>query len=307
MSGGMEKVIRHLDVNPVGRDGVGPRPAFLDDLDEFLGDVHAPTVGPAVFEPAGKLLRCVVVEHVHVEFALMRQAGEREVAGAEEPDDGVDGVRAEAEVELGVERVPKEQLHDHLAGLELRGETAQTGFILIRGRAEGELGAELLRQLALQPDDGLLADLLLMRQQAVGLPEFLLRHTLHPDKQSALAALAARPLVNQRINRLPAAQIEIANAEVRAVGEFKGLPQGGQQLLRDVIEDARHGCSLARESALSGMACPPWDYRCLEKKRGMSTHAPSQAPLRAHRGALSTRPQRGVHQAMSSVSKLAVS
>ena len=40
-----------------------------------------------------------------------------------------------------------------------------------------------------------------------------------------------------------------------------------------------------------------------ENKRDVSTHAPRQAPLRAHRGALSTRPRRGVHQAMSSVSK----
>ena len=33
--------------------------------------------------------------------------------------------------------------------------------------------------------------------------------------------------------------------------------------------------------------------RCLKKRGSVSTHAPPQAPLRAHEGALSTRPQSG--------------
>ena len=58
-----------------------------------------------------------MVEHVHVEFALLGEAGEREIARAEKAGDGIVRVGAEAEVELGVERVAKEKLHDNLARL----------------------------------------------------------------------------------------------------------------------------------------------------------------------------------------------
>ena len=47
--------------------------------------------------------------------------------------------------------------------------------------------------------------------------------------------------------------------------------------------------------------------RCLKKRGSVSTHAPPQAPLRAHEGALSTRPQRGRASSESFVTKLAVS
>ena len=74
------QVIGHLDVDVIGRRAFGPRPAFVNDLDEFLGDVHAPLVAPAVVKPLLKFLGGVLVEDVHVEFALVGQAGEREIA-----------------------------------------------------------------------------------------------------------------------------------------------------------------------------------------------------------------------------------
>ena len=71
-------------------------------------------------------------------------------------------------------------------------------------------------------------------------------------------ALAARPLLDKTVNRLPAAQIEVADAEVSALRDEKRLLQGGKQIGFDVVEDSRHGCSLACESALSG-DCPCGD------------------------------------------------
>ena len=47
---------------------------------------------------------------------------------------------------------------------------------------------------------------------------------LHPDEETTLRALAARPFFGQAVNRFPAAQIEIANAKVGALGDFKRIP-----------------------------------------------------------------------------------
>jgi len=51
-----------------------------------------------------------VVEDVHIELALMREPGEREVAAAEIADDGVDRIGAEKKIELGVKRMVEESL-----------------------------------------------------------------------------------------------------------------------------------------------------------------------------------------------------
>ena len=147
-----------------------------------------------------------MVENVHVEFALVGQAGEREIAGAEKAGDGVVGVGAEAEVELGVKRVAEKELHDNLARLELSGEAAKARFVVVGGRAEGELCAKLLGETPLQANDRLLADLVFLRQKAVGEAQFVLRQPLHADEKATLVARLTRPLVNHAINRFPAAQ-----------------------------------------------------------------------------------------------------
>jgi hypothetical protein len=46
----------------------------------------------------------------------------------------------------------------------------------------------------------------------------------------------------QRINGFPAAQIEVAHAKVRVLGNLQRFPQGWQEVKSDVVKDARHGC-----------------------------------------------------------------
>ena len=60
-----------------------------------------------------------------------------------------------------------------------------------------------------------------------------------------LATLAAGPLFNQRVDRFPAAQIEIADAEVGALGDLKRVPQRWQEVGGDVVEYAAT-CSAVR-------------------------------------------------------------
>ena len=98
-----------------------------------------------------ELVAGVVVEDVDVELALRREAGQRQVAAAEEADLRVVRVLAVEQVELGVQRVPKEQLDAHLAAAELLGEPAQARLVGVGRDAEGELLAELLGETRLQP------------------------------------------------------------------------------------------------------------------------------------------------------------
>jgi len=47
-------------------------------------------------------------------------------------------------------------------------------------------------------------------------------------------------LFHKVVNRLPSAEIEVADAEIRAVGDLQGGPKRGEQVELDVIEDAGH-------------------------------------------------------------------
>jgi len=224
----------------IGRQAFRPRPTFVKDLDELLCDVDTPLVAPAVIEPLGELLGGVMVEHIHIEFALFGEAGEREIAGAKKACNGIVRVRAEAKVELGVERVPEMELHDHLARLELRREPAQARLVIVGWGSNRELRTELLGQPALQADDRLIAHLVLMWQEAVGFAQLLLRQPLHAHKKAALLARAARPLIHKVVDRLPTAQVEVADAEIGAVGDFERRPQRRKQVDLNIVEDAGH-------------------------------------------------------------------
>ena len=52
--------------------------------------------------------------------------------------------------------------------------------------------------------------------------------------------LTAGPLFDPRVDVLPAAQVEVADAEVRAVGDVQRLSRAGRRCRVDVVEDARH-------------------------------------------------------------------
>ena len=102
------------------------------------------------------------------------------------------------------------------------------------------MGAKLLGEPPLQSDDSLLADLVLLRQEAIGEPQLVLGEPLHADEEAALGPLAARPLFDQGVDRFPAAQIEIADAEVGALGDLERVPERWQEVGGDVVKDARH-------------------------------------------------------------------
>jgi len=76
-----------------------------------------------------------------------------------------------------------------------------------------------------------------------------LRQTLHADEEPTLGTLAARPIVYEAVYSLPAAQVEVADAEVRALAKGKRFLQGGQEWFCYVVKDPWHGM---------GMGCLWW-------------------------------------------------
>ena len=70
----MGEVVRHLEIDVVGRYQRFSRPTLFDDLDQLVGDVHTVAVVPSILEPLLELESGIVVEHVHVQLALSLEA-----------------------------------------------------------------------------------------------------------------------------------------------------------------------------------------------------------------------------------------
>ena len=87
-------------------------------------------------------------------------------------------------------------------------------------------------------------------RQTVGEAYPLVRQPLHADEQPAASPGAARPSFDVFVDGAPAAQIEIADAEIRALGHGQGLRQRGEQVLFDVVEDSRHAPGSSRYSRI---------------------------------------------------------
>ena len=139
-------MISHLDVNLIGGQALRPRPTFVNHLDKFFGDVHAPFVGPTVFEPLREFVGGIMIQNIDIEFALTGQTSKGQVAGPEKPGNGATRISSEAEVQLGVKRVAKKEFYNHLLRLQLRRQTAKTSLILISWRTEGKLCPKFLGQ-----------------------------------------------------------------------------------------------------------------------------------------------------------------
>ncbi len=160
-----------------------------------------------------------MIKHVHVQLALSGQSGQGEVAAAEIADDGIDRVRAEEQVEFGVQGVLDEQFDDDFLRLDLTGQASQALFILIGRCADAELVAELLRQRLLQTERRSVVHASRCCSEAQGGAKVFRRERLHADQQAAAVAVAAGPFLHVIMELTPPAKVEIADAEIRAPAE----------------------------------------------------------------------------------------
>ena len=90
---------------------------------------------------------------------------------------------------------------------------------------------------------GLVVEPVCGRGEAACAAQLFVGQVLHTDEEAAAAVFAAGPIFDVPVDGAPAAQIEVADAEVGAVGVLEGLGQGVAEVVVDVVEDAGHrGC-----------------------------------------------------------------
>jgi len=118
----LSKVECHLEVDMIGRHQTLTRPALVDDVGQFLGNIDAPTVAPAIFKPIDQLVAGIVLQHIDVQFPLLGQARKREVRATQKAGDRVVGILPMQQIELGVQGVAQIHLDDQLLGTNLNRE-----------------------------------------------------------------------------------------------------------------------------------------------------------------------------------------
>jgi hypothetical protein len=196
-------MVGDFDVNMVGRERDFPSPALLNYLDELLGDVDAPTILPPILKPLGQFFGGVVVENIDIQLPLFGETRKSEITRAEKAGDGIVGIGAVAQVELGVERVPEEKFYHHLTAFELVGKAAESDLVGVGRHAQHQLVAKILGEFFLQAKGGLVVQLAAILRNAQGLSKFILRGALHAHEQAALFARLARPAVNKIVDGFP--------------------------------------------------------------------------------------------------------
>ncbi|OQA29127.1 MAG: hypothetical protein BWY57_03389 [Betaproteobacteria bacterium ADurb.Bin341] len=94
-AGLLRQMVGGFDVDVVWGNCDFTRPTLIDDGDELVRDVHAKAVGPSVFKPLRKLVAGVMIHHIDVQLALFGEPREGQVAAAQIPDLGIQGVLPE--------------------------------------------------------------------------------------------------------------------------------------------------------------------------------------------------------------------
>jgi hypothetical protein len=86
----------------------------------------------------------------------------------------------------------------------------------------------------------LVVELIFFGGDAQGITEFILGKAVHSNQKAALVAGLAGPLVYEVVDRFPSPQVEVADAEIRAIRDMKRFPQGRQEVHVNVVKDAGH-------------------------------------------------------------------
>ncbi len=147
-----------------------------------------------------------------------------------------------------MQRVAEKQLDDDLFFSDLRGEAAQSNFVGSGRRPNFELFAEFVGELTFQPDNHRVVHAERLLAAAESIAEFVGWQTLHSDEQPTAMSIAPGPVFDLLVDLLPAAQIEISDAEITPLTERERLTQGREQRLLDIVEDSGHRGSLVVET-----------------------------------------------------------
>jgi len=134
----------------------------------------------------------------------------------------------------------EEQLDDYFAGLDLRGQPAQTGFVIVSGHTKGQLFPELLGQPAFEAKRDLIVEFVSGLDHAHGGAKFISGQSLHPDQETTRMPITAGPRLDLVVQLFPSTEIEVSDTKVTTIRQRKSIPQGGQQRLFNVVKYSWH-------------------------------------------------------------------
>ena len=110
----------------------------------------------------------------------------------------------------------QEEFYDHFLSADLIGKPAEADFVLVRRGTHGQLIAERFGKPASHANGRRIVDF-----RAGGKPEcftqLIFIMAVHADEQTALSAVAARPLMDRAVEQSPSPKIEISHAEIGTV------------------------------------------------------------------------------------------
>ena len=115
-------------------------------------------------------------------------------------------------------------------------------LVFVARRAKSQLTAKFFDDSPFAPQNLLLIDWLARAQTEV-FSQFVAGRGIHADEKAAATLFIARQLLDIRLQEPPAAQVEVAGAEVRSIGRLHRASQRGEQLFRYVVKDSGHGKS----------------------------------------------------------------
>jgi hypothetical protein len=75
-------MVGHLDIDVVWRDWLRTSPALVDNVGNLLRDVQTPFVTPPFVKPLCQFFASVMVGDIDVQFPLLRQPREGQIAAA---------------------------------------------------------------------------------------------------------------------------------------------------------------------------------------------------------------------------------
>jgi len=99
---------------------------------------------------------------------------------------------------------------------------------------------ELLRHLLAERADLTLVNQIVRLTKRKRLTELVVWKTLHSDQNATPLPRLTGPTSHQVVERLPAAQVEVADGEIGSDPNLKRIAQIWKELIVDIVEDPRH-------------------------------------------------------------------
>jgi hypothetical protein len=222
----LAQMVRHLEVHQIGAHQLFTRPTVFDNLRQLVGEVDGAEVVPAVVEPLEQFLGGVLLDDIHIQFALLRQPCQSQVAAADEADERCGGVDALHKVEFRVQGVLEERLDIEFALAQLAGDLAQGALGGVARHAELDLLLETLDEPMQERAARRAVQHCRVAAGAVEQAHLLFGQTVHAHQQAAGAGLvAAWQLLHIGRESVPTPQVEVAHTKRAGDGIMHHLLQ----------------------------------------------------------------------------------